>query len=62
MLSLEEFIAIAKYNAQIDAANNLRRMLKGSQICNKYRNAKVQCAYMLRSMASIHGAAKKDYS
>ena len=51
--------AVKKHDAQIAAANNLRRMLKGSQICNKYRDAKVQDAYMLRSMAHIHGAAKK---
>ena len=34
-------------------------MLKGSQICDKYRDAKVQDAYVMRSMAHIHGAAKK---
>lgn len=51
--------AAKKHDEQIAAANNLRRMLKGSQICDKYRDAKVQDAYVMRSMAHIHGAAKK---
>ena len=34
-------------------------MLAGSQIGAKYIDAKVQDAYVLRSMAHIHGAAKK---
>lgn len=51
--------AAKKHNEQIAAANNLRRMLSGSEICDKYRDAKVQDAYVLRSMAHIHGAGKR---
>lgn len=51
--------AAKKHDAQNAAANNLRRLLKGSDICEKYRNEKVQDAYVMRSMAHIHGAAKK---
>ena len=48
-----------RHEEQITSANNLRRMLEGSQICEKYRDVKVQDAYVLRSMAHLHGAAKK---
>ena len=51
--------AAKKHDEQIAAANNLRRMLSGSEICEKYRDAKVQDAYVMRSMAHIHGAGKK---
>ena len=51
--------AAKKHDEQIAAANNLRRMLAGSEICEKYRDAKVQDAYVMRSMAHIHGAGKK---
>ena len=51
--------AAKKHDEQIAAASNLRRMLSGSEIGEKYRNSKVQDAYVMRSMAHIHGAAKK---
>lgn len=51
--------AAKKHDEQIAAASNLRRMLSGSEIVEKYRNSKVQDAYVMRSMAHIHGAAKK---
>lgn len=51
--------AAKRHEEQANSASNLRRMLEGSQICAKYIDAKVQDAYALRSMAHIHGAAKK---
>lgn len=48
-----------RHEEQITSASNLRRMLEGSQICERYRDAKVQDAYVLRSMAQLHGSAKK---
>lgn len=48
-----------RHGEQCAAADNLRRMLSGSEIMEKYRDAKVQDAYVLRSMAHIHGAAKR---
>lgn len=51
--------AAKKHEEQANSASNLRRMLEGSQICAKYIDAKVQDAYVLRSMAHLHGAAKK---
>ena len=51
--------AAKKHKEQNMAASNLRRMLSGSEICERYRSVKVQDAYVMRSMAQIHGAAKK---
>ena len=48
-----------RHEEQASSARNLSRMLAGSQIGAKYIDAKVQDAYVLRSMAHIHGAAKK---
>lgn len=48
-----------RHEEQAGAARNLSRMLAGSQIGAKYIDAKVQDAYVMRSMAHIHGAAKK---
>ena len=42
--------AAKKHDEQIAAASNLRRMLSGSEIVEKYRNSKVQDAYVMRSM------------
>lgn len=44
---------------QIYAAQNLRRLLDGSEISEKYIDSKVQDAYILRTMPHIHGAAKR---
>ena len=51
--------AAKRHEEQINSASNLRRMLEGSQIGEKYRDAKVQDAYVMRSMAQVHGSAKK---
>ena len=48
-----------RHEEQAGSARNLSRMLSGSQIGAKYIDAKVQDAYVMRSMAHIHGAAKK---
>lgn len=44
---------------QIYAAQNLKRLLKGSEISEKYIDSKVQDSYILRTMPHIHGAAKR---
>ncbi len=51
--------AAKRHKEQANSAANLRKMLKGSEICAKHVDDKVQDAYVLRSMAHIHGAAKK---
>ena len=42
-----------------NSAENLRKLLSGSTIMEKYRDAKVQDCYVLRAMAHIQGAADK---
>lgn len=42
---------------QVNSAANLRRMLDGSEISEKYIDAKVQDAYVLRSMPHIHAGS-----
>lgn len=51
--------AAKRHEEQANSARNLSRMLAGSQIGAKYIDDKVQDAYVMRSMAHIHGAAKK---
>lgn len=58
--ALDPRIHAAKHHEeQSDAAENLRRLLAGSEICAKHIDDKVQDAYVMRSMPHIHGAAKK---
>ena len=47
------------HEEQGSSADNLRRMLAGSNICENHVNDKVQDAYVMRCMPHIHGAAKK---
>ena len=51
--------AAKNHQEQMDAADNLQRLLEGSEISEKFRDAKVQDCYILRAMPHIHGAAKK---
>ncbi len=46
-----------KHVEQQASAENLLRMLDGSEISEKYRDAKVQDAYVMRVMPHVHGAA-----
>lgn len=58
--ALDPRIHAAKHHAEQGAsASNLRRLLEGSAICEKYRDAKVQDALVLRAMPQVHGAARK---
>ena len=41
------------------SARNMRKILRGSEIGEKYQDARVQDAYILRSMPHIQGAARK---
>lgn len=50
---------VKRHDEQGGAARNLLKMLDGSQICETYRDVKVQDAYVMRCMAQVHGAAKK---
>lgn len=56
--ALDERIHLNKNHVeQQNSADNLRRMLEGSEISEAYRDNKVQDAYVLRGMPQIHGAA-----
>ncbi len=48
-----------KHKEQIYSAENMRKMLAGSEISEKFINDKVQDAYSLRAMPQINGACKK---
>lgn len=46
-----------KHEEQQASADNLLRLLNNSEICEKYKNHKVQDAYVMRSMPHVHGSA-----
>ena len=49
-----------KYHSeQSGSAENIRNLLADSGIMAKYKNAKVQDPYILRSIPQVHGAAKR---
>lgn len=45
--------------AQMAVAENVRKMLEGSEIAEQYADFRLQDALSLRSMPQLHGAAKK---
>ena len=50
--------ALRPHSGQIAVAQNIRRLIEGSQIIDKYKGARVQDAYSLRSMPQVHGASR----
>lgn len=50
---------LKKHEMQQAAADNLSALLNGSQICEYYKDTKVQDACALRAMPQIHGAVKQ---
>lgn len=50
---------IKNHREAASSADILRRLLKGSEISEKYRDAKVQDCYILRAMPQIHGAGHR---
>lgn len=54
----EELVALRKHRGAVEAAANLRAMLKGSPILRSHRESDhlVQDAYSLRCMPQVHGA------
>lgn len=49
---------IRPHSGQIETAQNLRKLLEGSEILKKADHCKVQDAYTLRCMPQVHGASK----
>jgi histidine ammonia-lyase len=48
-----------KHEEQLTSAKNILMMLENSEISEKYKDHKVQDAYVLRAMPQINGATKK---
>ncbi len=46
------------YRGQSDVASNMRRLIEGSEIVEKYKGNRVQDAYSLRCLPQVHGAAR----
>lgn len=50
--------ALRPHPGQQETAQNLRRLLKGSEILARYRDHRVQDALSLRCIPQIHGAVR----
>lgn len=51
--------SVRRHDNQRNTADNINRILKGSEIASKYINYRLQDALSLRCMPQLHGAAKK---
>ena len=57
--STSAFITLVLIAGQMKTAENLRRMLEGSEIRESHRDCgRVQDAYSLRCMPQVHGAVR----
>ncbi|WP_201754695.1 aromatic amino acid ammonia-lyase [Pseudoflavonifractor sp. 60] len=52
-------MAVRPHPDQLNASENVRRVLKGSGIMEKYKGSRVQDALSLRCIPQLHGAARK---
>ncbi|MDI9371047.1 MAG: histidine ammonia-lyase [Synergistaceae bacterium] len=50
--------ALRAHRGQGRVAQNIRRLIKGSEIIEKYRRGRVQDAYSLRCAPQVHGASR----
>lgn len=50
--------ALRPFRGQNDVASNLRRLIEGSGIVEKYKGDRVQDAYSLRCVPQVHGAGR----
>lgn len=50
--------ALRPHKGQVDSASNLRRLIDGSGIVEKFKGDRVQDAYSLRCMPIVHGASR----
>lgn len=55
----ERVMSVRPHKNQKDTASNLRRILEGSMVLEKYKNDRVQDALSFRCIPQLHGAAKK---
>lgn len=50
--------ALRPHDGQVRVASNIRRLIEGSQIIEKFKGTRVQDAYSLRCMPQVHGASR----
>ncbi|MDR1874910.1 MAG: histidine ammonia-lyase [Synergistaceae bacterium] len=50
--------ALRAYRGQHDVASNVRRLIEGSEIVERYKKDRVQDAYSLRCVPQVHGASR----
>lgn len=55
----ERYHAIKQHPDQAHAADNLRRLLAGSALAERFVDYRLQDTYSLRAMAQVHGASKR---
>ena len=55
----ERVMAVRPHPHQAGVADNVRKVLQGSEIIEHYKNTRVQDALSLRCVPQLHGAAKK---
>lgn len=63
VMAMDERLMLARpHPGQIKTAENIRNLLAGSQIIEKYKDYRVQDALSLRCIPQLHGAVKKALS
>ncbi len=50
--------ALRPYHGQMTVASNIRKLISGSQIIEKFKGERVQDAYSLRCVPQVHGASR----
>jgi len=54
--------ALRPYKGQSDVASNVRRIIEGSEIIERYKHDRVQDAYSLRCTPQVHGASRDAFA
>jgi histidine ammonia-lyase len=54
--------ALRPYKGQSSVASNIRRMIEGSEIVERYKKDRVQDAYSLRCVPQVHGASRDAFA
>ncbi|MCL2010284.1 MAG: histidine ammonia-lyase [Synergistaceae bacterium] len=54
--------ALRAFKGQGDVAGNIRRIIEGSEIVERYKKDRVQDAYSLRCVPQVHGASRDAFS
>lgn len=57
----ERVMSVRPHEAQLDTADNMRRLLRGSGVLAHYEGERLQDALSLRCIPQLHGAAKNTF-